>query len=86
MSSNSKQPSSDKPSESKANRTAFSIIHYIVSVWRGYIYLHSLALVILLLIIIITKQIFTLNGLLLALGAALYILLYLLEKWLEKFE
>lgn len=63
-----------------------SIIRFVVSVWRTYANLHSWAIVALLIIFVLTGELFTRNGLLLGLVIALYVLLYYLDKWLEKHE
>ncbi len=61
-------------------------VRFIVGIWRKYNELHLLALVALFLIAVFTGNLFTTNGLFIVLIAVLYLLVYLLDKWLKKVD
>ncbi len=85
MSPRSKPGSTNKSSESRSGRNVISMIKLIVSIWRGYIELQSWAIAAYAIIIVATGNLFTIAGLALVGGIALTILLYYLDKWLEKY-
>jgi hypothetical protein len=69
-----------------AYRNLIAFIRSIVSIWRGYIELNSWAIVGYFLILLFTHLLFSIAGLILVLGVALYVLLYFLEKWLDRHQ
>jgi hypothetical protein len=83
MPSKSGKAESLKWLESKAGRSFLTTLRSIVSFWRGYIDLHSWLLIFYLLVLVVSGNLFSIAGLVLALGAALYVILYFLEKWLS---
>ena len=85
MSSKSKKGSNIRSPKLRSGQTFLSVIKLIVSIWRGYIELQSWALVAYAIIIVVTKNLFTIAGLALVGGIALTILLYYLDKLLKKY-
>jgi hypothetical protein len=85
MSSKSKKGSNIQLPKLRSRRTFLSVIKVIVSTWRGYIELQSWALVAYAIIIVVTKNLFTIAGLALVGGIALTIILYYLDKSLKRY-
>jgi hypothetical protein len=86
MHPNSDRQQTPKWFQSYKGRSLLSAIRTIVSFWRGYIDLHSWVLVFYLVVLVVTRSVFTIAGLVFALGLALYAALFLLERWLRKHE
>jgi hypothetical protein len=84
MSSNSKKQSKNEPLILTRNNFFHSIIRYLVSGWRTYIGLMTWATVVVFVIFLFTGEIFTRNGLIFLIIISLPVLLYYLDKWLEK--
>ena len=79
-----KYPEKDPLTSKEGN--FISVVRFIVSIYRGYLRLHFWSIAILLLIILLIGDFLTTNGLLLVLGMAAYLILPILDKWLEKQE
>jgi len=72
---------------SKVRRFLFSVISFIVSVWRSYEKGLRWAAVVALIIFLLTGELFTINGLIaLLIIIPPPIIIYYLEKWLDKYE
>ncbi len=86
MPSKSIKGQSPKRLESNRGPSFISVLRPFVSAWRRYMDLQSWALVVYAIIIVATGNLFTIAGLALLAAVAITILLYCLEKWLNKYE
>ncbi len=85
-SSNSRSQAIQNPSTTKDGRSLLRLIRFVVSVWYGYVDLHSWAIVGYFLILLITKSLFTWFGLALVLIIMVYVLLRYLHKKFEEID
>jgi hypothetical protein len=78
MDSNSKE-------KMKAGRPLVLVLRQLVSIWRRYIGLQSWALVVYAILLLATRNLLSIGGLVLAAATAFLVLLYYVDKWLAKF-
>ena len=79
--------SKKQPAASRVGRFLLSIIHFVVSVWRAHEESMRWAVVLVLVLLLLTGELFTKNGLVaLLIIIPSHILLNFLEKWLDKHE
>lgn len=86
MSSTTRNGQSKNKPVSSERRSWLRAVHSIISWWRGYIELQSWALVVYAVIIVATGHLFSTAGLVLVGAAALIVVLYFVDKWLDKYE
>ncbi len=86
MSSKSRNERPEKRHPSGSRPSWLPVVRTIISFWRGNIDLHSWALVVYALIIVLMGKLFTVLGLVLVGAMAVLVLVYYLDKWLQKYE
>jgi hypothetical protein len=87
MSSKRERESKRKPLILNRGGPFLSIIRYVVSAWLDYIDLMSWATIVVVIIFVLTGEIFTRNGLILLLIIIpIPVLLRYLDKWLKKID
>lgn len=86
MPSNLAKPHKDKTLRPLTHSSLLEIFRIIVRAGANLAMWHRFGMVIWFLLLIVTGELFSIYGLMLGLIFAFYILLYYLNKWLDKFD